>query len=341
MRGKLGTRRTENHLERDINIRAIPFLEAGYEELDVRQFPLPGTAPKTLIRFPTQTYNARAYLAKAPSKLPKGGQPGTGPLECVTEYLIARIGNMLPLRVAEARLIRFRERPSDVRFMSRIFLRGGESLIHGVEVVSKLFGLSEEDQRVQLPKTEAAERKFYTFEFVNSVLKEMAIPRDIYPKLRDGLSRMIAFDALVGANDRHAQNWGVIIAPDMTMMRFAPVFDTARGLLWNTSDQVLAGKDRNGERAAYIEEYAGNSRPLITGTGRNKDNHFDVIEYIVQDGGPCAQAVRQVINAWVPKRMTELLHHEFRRILSRRRLEYLDGLLQYRHGKLRTICRLG
>jgi hypothetical protein len=29
-------------------------------------------------------------------------------------------------------------------------------------------------------------------------------------RLLDGFARMLAFDALIGANDRHAQNWGVI-----------------------------------------------------------------------------------------------------------------------------------
>jgi hypothetical protein len=223
--------------------------------------------------------------------------------------------------------------------MSRIFLQEGELLQHGSQLVSRLFGLADDDDR-EMPKGEAAERRFYTLEFVNSVLKEIANPPDAFPRLRDGLARMLAFDAIVGSNDRHAQNWGVVVDASGGAMRFSPIFDTARGLFWNIPDEVLEETDLAGKRISFVKDYAERSQPLITVTGRKNDNHFDVIGHVVEGGGPCAQAARHVISSFRPADVEGMLHRDFRHILSRRRLEYLNQLLHFRHGKLRTVCRL-
>ena len=91
---------------------------------------------------------AHAHIAKAPRK--------EGPIECVTEYLISRIGRHLPLSVAEGPLARLRTggaKFDDVRFLSRQFLdrAAGEQLVHGflelVETVSTPVPASVETQR--------------------------------------------------------------------------------------------------------------------------------------------------------------------------------------------------
>ncbi|MBC8883138.1 hypothetical protein H9X57_06230 [Flavobacterium piscinae] len=51
---------------------------------------------------------------------------------------------------------------------------------------------------------------------------------------------MLLFDALTGNNDRHYYNWGVIShIKNEHKPYFSPVYDTARGLLWNDSDKKL------------------------------------------------------------------------------------------------------
>lgn len=51
---------------------------------------------------------------------------------------------------------------------------------------------------------------------------------------------MLVFDAIVGNNDRHFYNWGVIVdLKGMKPPRFSPVYDTARGLFWNQSEEWI------------------------------------------------------------------------------------------------------
>lgn len=53
-----------------------------------------------------------------------------------------------------------------------------------------------------------------------------------------GFVKMLAFDALIGHNDRHPYNWGVIVPIRRKKQpRFAPVYDTARALFWNVPEK--------------------------------------------------------------------------------------------------------
>ena len=153
---------------------------------------------------------------------------------------------------------------------------------------------------------------------------------------------MIAFDALVGANDRHAQNWGVVAsAVKAAPVRFAPIFDTARGLFWNHSDELLARRDVEGRRDHHVEAYAKGSVPLIGfEKAEQRPNHFDLIEHVVSQQAALRAPILDVVMGFRPEGIARLLHREFRRLLSRRRLEYIDALLRYRHSRLRRACGL-
>ena len=78
----------------------------------------------------------------------------------------------------------------------------------------------------------AAERSFYTIEFLVEVLKKRAGSDENAVAMVEAFGRKLAFDALVGAQDRHAENWGIVehIGNPTEGRHFAPIFDTSRGL---------------------------------------------------------------------------------------------------------------
>lgn len=336
MRHRIGLENDDRRLQGGVNIDEIPFLEEPYLIEGVSKWGLIGDAPKDFIVSP-----GRSWVAKGPRR--------EGPIECVTEYLIARIGTLLPLRVAEGRLVRLRPRVKlkarrttgdavpDVRFLSRHFLdlRNGEQLVHGSQLVARCFGLGEGELFKQVPKGQ--EPEFYTVDLVAGVLGELVATKAHGDQLVASFARMITYDAIIGSNDRHAQNWGVVqsaVRRD-SPVRFSPVFDTARGLFWNNSEDKLAAMEREGMER-HVELYAGRSRPLIGIDGLKKPNHFDVVGRMIQDER-FRWPVRQVISAFVPDNVTKLLRVEFGRLLSRRRLAFIDALLRYRHARLMAL----
>jgi HipA-like C-terminal domain len=337
-RGKLGFREVERRLERDVNLRAIPALPRGFDVVGPDKISYGGDAPKSFIDFPYgEVLYAHAYFAKASRK--------QGPRECVTEALISAIGSGLPVRIAKFRLAivpgtAFGD--PDVRFMSRFFLdtTKREILTHGIELFAIAFGMEEKAVRREIPRS--AESDFYTVDLVEEVLRQTGRTGDEQSDLLDGLGRMLGFDAIVGANDRHPRNWGIIqsaIDPNAPY-RFAPIFDTARGVFWNFSDEQLLKKARDQGRQTFLEKYANESTPLIGVPGTGACNHFDLVRHMLSSDRerPVARAVRKVINAFSMSRCEDTLHDRFGRLLSRYRLELIRDLLTFRNTKLKEIC---
>jgi hypothetical protein len=61
--------------------------------------------------------------------------------------------------------------------------------------------------------------------------------------------KMLFFDGLVGNNDRHMYNWGVvrdIYGKDIASI--SKIYDTARGLLWNMTEEQLDKVIKNNNR---------------------------------------------------------------------------------------------
>jgi hypothetical protein len=154
---------------------------------------------------------------------------------------------------------------------------------------------------------------------------------------------MLAFDALIGAPDRHATNWGVVVslAEPGRPRRFAPLFDTARGLFREHTDEKLRAILKAGDRAAYIRSYAEKSCPIFGVAGHapgRRCNHFELVECALRDlraelGETMARFIRSV---HVPHLETLVLR-KFRRLITPVRTSFVLGLLQHRHERLKMI----
>lgn len=330
----------------DVDVSAIPNLSGAFESLGVEKRPIGGVATKTFVVVPRELGPGQApqlaYIAKCPAK--------HGPRESATEYLISCIGRLLPLQVAEGRLVRMPPPVGircDVRFLSRYFLPNHtQELVHGFELIATFFKMDEQELRKQVPPSRQ-ERELFTVEFITAVLDHFA-ERDerVRVRLRRSFAKMMAFDALIGANDRHPKNWGLIrdiLQKGSSSWSFSPVFDTSRALFWNHSDEDLRAVDERNGREDFIERYAQRSIPLICCdrplSNPKRLNHFDVISGMMQlaDSG-FQRPIRQVVGSFHLTALRRLLHQRFRRLFSRRRLQYIEGLLSYRHARLKKIC---
>lgn len=116
-----------------------------------------------------------------------------------------------------------------IRFLSEYFLSPNEALTHGAEICGSY--LEDHEMAKQIANHKKTARELFTFEFISKAI-EFVFPSAFEEILLD-LVKMIAFDALVGNNDRHFYNWGVIdtIKRSKKRPKFAPIYDSARGLL--------------------------------------------------------------------------------------------------------------
>lgn len=200
-----------------------------------------GDAPKELVRiysYSKDNHFRKINVKRWPLYIAKTGHKWY-PIESITERLLCRLGEVFGLRMAESGLAMI---GGQVRFLSKFFLNGAdEELVHGAEIFAGYIG---DEELVAQIEEQQLSRDMFTLQFVEkSVEYQFAFCRD---EIMREFIKMLLFDALVGNNGRHFYNWGVIRSITRAFQPyFAPVYDTARGLFWNDTDEKLENRYKN------------------------------------------------------------------------------------------------
>jgi hypothetical protein len=283
-----------------------------------------GDAPKDFLRIYRYGDGRRANPRTWPEWIAKVGHKHY-PNESVTEHLLTRIGQALELRVADSELMWF---GPQLRFMSRYFLNGEEqSLVHGAEIFAG--HLADRDFVEEVERTNQS-RNLFTFQFVEEALKSR-FPEHWESLLAD-FTRLLAFDAIVGNNDRHFYNWGVVLdVQTRRVPRFSPIYDTARALYWNTTDARLAEIARDpARRNSHQEKYVQRCFPKTGWDGTGTPNHFDLMRAISTNRPELGALLLKIPVADLPQRIKRLFNGEFRDLMSPLRAEFIQRCLDRR-----------
>ncbi len=180
--------------------------------------------------------------------------------------------------------------------------------------------------------TERREPELFTFDVVCSAI-DKAFPSD-GKRLRRALVKMIGFDAAAGTNDRHFYNWGIITDPlGKRPPRFAPLFDNARGLFWNTDEQNLA-QYRDPTR---LKSYVDKAGPKIGCEGEAKPSHFRLVKQAADADTQNQRVLATIASREAYERIVEMMHAEFSRLLSPLRREVIASCLEVRFRAMTEI----
>lgn len=152
--------------------------------------------------------------------------------------------------------------------------------------------------------------------------------------------KLLVFDALIGNNDRHFYNWGIIRnIQGKEKPVFSPIYDTARGLFWNEHEEKLKAiyYDKN-RLATFIKKYSDGSSPKVGWNGLKKLNHFDLVKNLKTL--PFVLTCETLKNICSEAKLNEVINmidKEFSQILSFERRELIKICLQYRHECIKKI----
>jgi hypothetical protein len=178
-------------------------------------------------------------------------------------------------------------------------------------------------------------RALFTFEFLTNAIK-YTFP-DNYNEILNDLVRLITFDALTGNNDRHFYNWGIITntKKDKQVPKFAPIYDSARGLFWNESDDNIKIIKKNLKSNNRFETYLKNACPRISVEGNSKINHFGLIDYLKNNNEHYKLIIEEIASVENEKNVYNMLNKEFLRFFISERNELILLLLKERFKKVR------
>lgn len=85
------------------------------------------------------------------------------------------------------------------------------------------------------------------------------------------------YDALIANNDRHCDNWGVLIGPEG--IRLAPIYDNGSSLGFN---ETIENKQRMLTDDRMLQGFCNRGRSSIGLSGRKKPKHFELLSYLYQ-----------------------------------------------------------
>lgn len=291
--------------------KAIEPLRQGRVVVETRE--IHGDASKDFLRVreyiagkrshPDRPHKWPAYIAKVGSKW--------YPVESVIEHLITRIGQTCGANITDSRLAIVGRQ---VRFLSRYFLDDScERLTHGLDLFRRVL----DEETIESIAKERREREEYNFQIVETLL-EMFFPDHHEQLWRDFVSLLI-FDAFVGNNDRHPMNWGVIVPIGKGgKTRFAPIYDSARGLFWNVNETKVRQMLRNREQ---LESYIARSQPQIGWQDwdeNSKFDHFTLLGLIIQHRPHAIALLQPFLAPDLISRCELALESEFSAMLKQR-----------------------
>lgn len=278
-----------------------------------------GAAPKWIIQHKQDSNDW--YMAK--------GAELFGAVETCTELFINQLGVGLKFPMAHSGLMRV---DGELRFVSRNFLKPGERLTHGSLMLQDLF----QDDLESVGKNPWDEQRTFDIDLIREVMDWYC--KDDCEAVMERLIELLVFDALTGSMDRHMQNWGIRVRnTEPISFAFAPIFDSARALLWNCDEaklqQLLTNEDA-------LQGYVNRARPKIGCLKyRRALNHFELVRHLKnthpQETG---RALTKVTPEKVMNAARIVQDYPFVRVFSRLRRKMLLKVLDIRSDKLKAIA---
>ena len=252
------------------------------------------------------------------------------PIESITEQMFSDMGVCLSLNMAETFLGVY---SNQLKISSKYFLKKGEKLVKGVEIYSEIL---DDKKFVDEIEEKGLSRELITIKFTYDSLEKKYKNHQI---IFNNYVKLLLFDALVGNNDRHFYNWGVIETKDKNNKKeynFSPIYDTARGMFWNITELNLQ-KYREKER---LEKYIKDCQAKTSYSGKKKENHFELIKNIFKNKETFNIEIslfNNIINDENLDKINKMLDKRYKPLLSDLRFKLIKICLQKRFEKIVTI----
>jgi HipA-like protein len=299
----------------------------------IKDVSVTGDAPKDIIRLYEYGHSLKRKHKKWPIYIAKLGHKYY-PLESITEQLISDIGLYYGFIMASSKICLL---GGQIRFLSRYFIdKETDELHHGADLYAGYLNDKEFVDEVEIKRMT---QSFFTIKFTQEVIQHFF--KDSHNEIFTSFMHMLFFDALVGNNDRHMYNWGVI--RDIygnNMAKYSPIYDSARGLLWNIKESKIIELVSDGNRLKdFVKKYCNNSNPKIGIEDIKKVNHFELIEsykgFYFKD-----EFIKNLFENNKIELVVKKINKDYRTLYSKERRYIISEILKFRYSKLKEIVNL-
>jgi len=255
------------------------------------------------------------------------------PSESITEHLLTRLGQVWGFNMANSKLYNV---AGQIRFCSELFRKPEQELVHGADILARFL------QEGNADIIEQIDRKGWSQEMLSFTFVKDAII-DVFPKQSKTiiceLVKMLLFDAIVGNNDRHFFNWGVLRdLKGRYEPRFSPIYDTARGLFWNHPEENLLPLYRDTKLLERrIVKYHNETKPKIGWEKEKAINHCQMVERLLVNNDCTFEMALQLFSKENLIKAEQLLNNEFNGLISDIRKTIILRFLSYRFEEFNKL----
>lgn len=290
-----------------------------------------GDAPKEFIKVYKYGDAPKSTPDRWPFYIAKTGHKWY-PNESVTEHLLTRIGQCFGFKMAESKLLLI---SGQIRFLSKHFHSKKQLLVHGAEIYA---GYLQDKEIVEEIENRNLSRDLFTLQFTKDAIEEVLSENS--NEIFESFIKMIIFDSIVGNNDRHFYNWGVIRHIEGNHPPyFSKIYDTARGLLWNESEEKIDSLILNRSNLeVFIKKYAKGAKPKTGWENEKNINHFNLTELIYKNEyGISKEQIHEILHKGNLLNCFDVIDNEFNGLISKNRVLIIKRCLEARFNKLIQI----
>lgn len=299
----------------------------------IKDVSVTGDAPKDIIRLYEYGHSLKRKHTKWPIYIAKLGHKYY-PLESITEQLISDIGLSYEFNLASSKVCSL---GGQIRFLSRYFIeKETDELHHGADLYA---GYLNDKNFVDEIEIKRMTQSFFTIKFTKEVIKHFF--KHSHKEIFTSFMHMLFFDALVGNNDRHMYNWGVIRdVYGNNIAKYSPIYDSARGLLWNEKESKI-NEFANDEKKLidFVKKYCNKSKPKIGIEDKKNVNHFDLIESY-KEFYSADEFVKKLFKSNKIEFVIKKINEEYKTLYSKERRYVISEILKFRYSKLKNIVNL-
>lgn len=169
---------------------------------------------------------------------------------------------------------------------------------------------------------------FYTISNIKKTLDELDV------NLFADFIKIMVFDALVGEQDRHEENWGITKIGNK--YKISPLYDNGDSLLRSFKDASYAEQYYSGKKC--FESYIIKSKTIIyKEDNKNKYKHFELIRYLNNNYSDIIQKEISNLNKLTDEKIESIVNKIPDELLTKIHKEYIIIYLKKRRDILLDI----
>ena len=170
--------------------------------------------------------------------------------------------------------------------------------------------------------------KFYTISNIKKTLD--SLDEDLF----EGFIKVMVFDALVGEQDRHEENWGITKIDKK--YSFSPLYDNGDNLLRDFKNPTFSQKYYSKEKD--FDAYIRKSKTIIyKEDNKNQYRHFELIKYLKKNYPSMTQRKIQNLNRLTDKKIESIVNKIPDELLTEIHKKYIIDYLKKRRDILLEI----